>query len=149
MSGPHSLVIRDGCLPYFTSSNLTIYDYQYIGITALVKHGKEQWKCNTLVCNSKHEVIDVDLTEFPVGAVKAQNQSCLDWQKCKYHFGYEVKIESISCKEPLQAAQIGITLDACRHRRRYLVEADRLHNTNGVKDKRKQFYASKILAALA
>ena len=57
MSGPHSLVIRDGCWPYFTSSNLTIYDYQYIGITALVKHGKEQWKCNTLVCNSKHEVI--------------------------------------------------------------------------------------------
>ena len=97
-----------------------------------------------LVCHSKHKDIDVYITEFPVGAVKAQNQSCLDWQKCKYHYGYEVKAESISGKESLQTAQVGITLNTRRHRRRYLVEADRLHNTKGMKNKRKQFYASQI-----
>lgn len=115
-----------------------------VGITTLVKQGKEQWKCDTLVCNSKHEDIDVDLTEFPVGAVKAQNQSCLDRQKRKYHFGDNVKVESIFCKKPLQAAQVGITFNTRRHRRSYLVQADGLHNAKSVKNKRKQFYASQI-----
>ena len=57
---------------------------------------------------------------------------------------YEVKAESMSGKESLQTAQVGITLNTRRHRRRYLVEADRLHNTKGMKNKRKQFYASQI-----
>ena len=97
----------------------------------------------------KHKDIDVDLTEFPVGAIKAQNQSCLDWQKCKYNFGDKDKVESISGKQSLYAPQIGITFNARRHRRRTLVQADRLHDTKGVKYKRKQFYASQILAAQA
>ena len=92
----------------------------------------------------KHKDIDVDLTEFPVSAIEAQNQSCLYWQKCKYHLRDKVKVESISGKKSLYAPQIGITFNTRRHRRRYLVEADRLHDTKGVKDKRKQFYASKI-----
>ncbi len=75
-----------------------------VGIAALVEHSKEQGKCNTLECNSKHK--DIDLTEFPVGAVEAQNQSCLDWQKCKYHFGDKVKVQSISGKKSLHAPQI-------------------------------------------
>lgn len=99
----------------------------------------------TPLCHSKHEDIDVDLTEFPVGAVKAQNQSYLDWQKRKYHFGDNVKVESISGKKSLQAAQVGISFNTRRHRRRYLVQADRLHNTKGVKNKRKQFYATKFI----
>lgn len=115
-----------------------------VGIAAFIEHSKEQWKCDTFVCHSQHEDIDVDLTEFPVGAVKTQNQSCLDWQKRKYHFGDNVKVESISGKKSLQAAQVGITFNTRRHRRCYFVEADRLHNTKGVKNKRKQFYASKI-----
>ena len=65
---------------------------------------------------SKHKDIDVDLTEFPVGAVEAQNQSCLDWQKCKYHFGDKVKVASISGKQSLYAPQIGIAFNARRHR---------------------------------
>ena len=95
----------------------------------------------------KHKDIEVDLTEFSVGAIEAQNQSCLDRQKCKYHFGD--KVESISGKQSLYAPQIGITFNARRHRRRNLVQADRLHDTKGVKYKRKQFYASQILAAQA
>ena len=85
----------------------------------------------------KHKDIDVDLTEFPVGAIEAQNQSCLDRQKCKYHFGDKDKVESISGKQPLYALQIGITFNARMHRRRNLVQADRLHDTKGVKYKRK------------
>ena len=92
-----------------------------VGIAAFIKHCKEQWKCDTFVCHSKHEDIDVDLSEFPVGAVKAQNQSCLDWQKRKYHLGDNVKVESISGKKSLQAAQVGISFNTRRHRRRYLV----------------------------
>ena len=97
----------------------------------------------------KHKDIDVDLTEFPVGAIEAQNQSCLDWQKCKYHFGDKDKVESISGKKSLYAPQIGIAFNARRHRRSYLVHADRLHDTKGVKYKRMQFYTSQILAAQA
>ena len=97
----------------------------------------------------KHKDIEVDLTEFSVGAIEAQNQSCLDWQKCKYHFGDKDKVASISGKKSLYAPQIGITFNARRHRRRNLVQADRLHDTKGVKYKRKQFYASQILAAQA
>ena len=97
----------------------------------------------------KHEDIDVDLTEFAVGSVEAQNQSCLDWQKCKYHFGDKDKVACISGKKSLYAPQIGIAFNAPRHRRSYLVHADRLHDTKGVKYKRKQFYASQILAAQA
>ena len=78
-------------------------------------------RCVSSVCHSKHEDIDVDLTEFPVGAVKAQNQSCLDWQKRKYHFGDNVNVESISGKKSLQAAQVGISFNTRRHRLRYLV----------------------------
>ena len=104
---------------------------------------------NAPVCHSKYKDIDVDLTEFPVGAIVAQNQFCLDWQKCKYNFGDKDKVESISGKQSLHAPQIGITFNARRHRRRNLVQADRLHDTKGVKYKRKQFYASKILAAQA
>ena len=115
-----------------------------IGVAAFVKHGKEQRKCNPLVCHSKHKDIDVYITEFPVGAVKAQNQSCLDWQKRKYNFGDKLKVESISGKESLQAAQVGIAFNACRHRRSYLVQADSLHNAKSVKNKRKQFYAGQI-----
>ncbi len=118
-----------------------------IGIAALVKHGKEQGKCNTLVCHSKHKDIDVDLVEFPVGAVEAQNKSCLDWQKRKYHFGDKVKVESISGKKSLHSPQIGITFNARRHCCRYLVQTDRLHDTKGMKNKCKQFYASQILAS--
>ena len=97
----------------------------------------------------KHKDIDVDLTEFPVSAIEAQNQSCLYWLKCKYHLRDKVKVESIFGKKSLYAPQIGITFNARRHRRRYLVHADRLHDTKGVKYKRKQFYASQILAAQA
>ncbi len=113
-----------------------------VGIAAFVRHGEKQRKCNAPVCHSKHKDIDVDLTEFPVGAIEAQNQSCLDWQKCKYHFGDKDKVESISGKKSLYAPQIGITFNARGHRRRNLVQADRLHDTKGVKYKRKQFYAS-------
>lgn len=115
-----------------------------IGIAAFVEHGKEQRKGNTLVSDTKHKDIDVDLTEFPVGAVKAQDQSCLDGQKSKYHFGDKVKVEGISGKEPLQTAQVGITLHTRRHCRCYLVETDCLHNAKCLKNKRKQFYAGKI-----
>ena len=118
-----------------------------VGIAAFVRHGEKQRKCNAPVCHSKHKDIDVDLTEFPVGAIEVQNQLCLGWQKCKYHFGD--KVESISGKKSLYAPQIGITFNARRHRRRNLVQADRLHDTKGVKYKRKQFYASQILAAQA
>lgn len=97
----------------------------------------------------KHEDIEVDLTEFSVGAIEAQNQSCLYWHKCKYHFGDKDKVACISGKKSLYAPQIGITFNARRHRRRNLVQADRLHDTKGVKYKRKQFYASQILAAQA
>ena len=97
----------------------------------------------------KHKDIDVDLTEFPVGAIEAQNPSCLYWQKCKYHFGDKDEVESIFGKKSLYAPQIGITFNARRHRRRALVQADRLHDTKGVKYKRKQFYAIQILAAQA
>lgn len=86
----------------------------------------------------------MDLAEFPVGTVETQNQSCLDWQKCRYHFGDKVKVESISGKESLETPQIGITLNARRHCRCYLVEADRQYNTKSVKNKRKQFYASQV-----
>ena len=115
-----------------------------VGIAAFVRHGEKQRKCNAPVCHSKHKDIDVDLTEFPVGAIEAQNQSCLDWQKCKYLFGYKDKVASIFGKKSLYAPQIGITFNARRHRRRGLVQADRLHDTKGVKYKRKQFYASQI-----
>ena len=97
----------------------------------------------------KHKDIDVDLTEFSVGAIEAQNQSCLDWQRCKYLFGYKDKVASIFGKKSLYAPQIGITFNARRHRRRALVQADRLHDTKDVKYKRKLFYASQILAAQA
>ena len=90
-----------------------------VGIAAFVRHGEKQRKSNAHVCHSKHKDIDVDLTEFPVGANEAQNQSCLDWQKCKYHFGD--KVESISGKKSLQAAQVGISFNTRRHRLRYLV----------------------------
>ena len=120
-----------------------------VGIAAFVRHGEKQRKCNALVYHSKHKDIEVDLTEFPVGAIEAQNQSCLDWQKCKYHFGDKDKVESISGKQSLYAPRIGIAFNARRHRRRYLVQVDRLHYTKGVKYKRKQFYASQILAAQA
>ena len=106
-----------------------------VGIAAFVRHGEKQRKCNAPVCHSKHKDIDVD---------EAQNQTCLDWQKCKYHFGDKDKVESISGKQSLYAPQIGITFNARRHRRRNLVQADRLHDTKGVKYKRKQFYASQI-----
>ena len=115
-----------------------------VGIAVFVEHGKEQRKGNTLVSDTKHKDIDVDLTEFPVGAVKAQDQPCLDGQKSKYHFGDKVKVEGISGKKPLQAAQVGITFNTRRHRRSYLVQADGLHNAKSVKNKRKQFYASQI-----
>ena len=113
-----------------------------VGIAAFVRHGEKQRKCNAPVCHSKHKDIDVDLTEFPVGAIEVQNQLCLGWQKCKYHFGD--KVESIFCKKPLQAAQVGITFNTRRHRRSYLVQADGLHNAKSVKNKRKQFYAGQI-----
>ena len=97
----------------------------------------------------KHKDIDVDLTEFSVGAIEAQNRFCLDWQECKYHFGDKDKVACISGKKSLYAPQIGIAFNARRHRRSYLVHADRLHDTKSVKYKRKQFYASQILAAQA
>lgn len=113
-----------------------------VGIAAFVRHGEKQRKCNAPVCHSKHKDIDVDLTEFPVGAIEVQNQLCLGWQKCKYHFGD--KVESISGKKSLYAPQIGITFNARRHRRCYLVQTDSLHNAKSVKSKRKQFYAREI-----
>ena len=113
-----------------------------VGIAAFVRHGEKQRKCNAPVCHSKHKDIDVDLTEFPVGAIEVQNQLCLGWQKCKYHFGD--KVESISGKKSLYAPQIGITFNARRHCRCYLVETDCLHNAKCLKNKRKQFYAGKI-----
>ena len=47
---------------------------------------KEQRKGNTLVSDTKHKDIDVDLTEFPVGAVKAQTSPVLTGRRAKYHF---------------------------------------------------------------
>ena len=61
----------------------------------------------------------------------------------------EVKVEGISGKEPLQTAQVGITLHTRRHCRCYLVETDCLYNAKCLKNKRKQFYAGKILATQA
>ena len=116
-----------------------------VEIAAFVKHGEKQRKCNALVCHSKYKDIDVDLTEFPVGAIEAQNQSCLDWQKCKYLFGDKDKVESISGKKSMYAPRIGITFNARRHRRRALVQADRLHDTKDVKYKRKLFMRAQFL----
>ncbi len=59
------------------------------------------------------------------------------------------RLRAYPARNSLYAPQIGIMFNARRHRRRYLVQADRLHDIKGVKYKRKQFYASQILAAQA
>ena len=115
-----------------------------VGVAALVEHGKKQWKCNALVCHSEHKDIDVGLSEFPVGVIKAQNQSGFDRQKRKYHFGDKVEVEGVTGKKSLEATQIGIAFYACRHGRRYLVEADCLHHTEGMEEQRHKFYACQI-----
>lgn len=44
----------------------------------------------------------------------------------------------------LDSQVVSDTFNACRYRRRYLVETDRLYNAKSVKNKRKQFNAGKI-----
>ncbi len=50
---------------------------------------------DTLGTEQPYNSLNQSSSLFPVGAVKAQNQSCLDGQKRKYRFGNEVKVESV------------------------------------------------------
>ena len=82
-----------------------------IGIAALVQKAEQQWKGNAFVGDAEGEYIDVGLSELPVGAIHTQNQTVFNRKQREDHPCYQIEVQGIVGDEPLNAAQIGITLN--------------------------------------
>lgn len=93
---------------------------------------KNQRKNNSLVCHAQHQYVDIELSEFPVGAVHAQYEFRLDRQQTENHAGDDVKVKDILGKEPLEPTQTGVPVNGCRHGVSQFVEDDGLHHTEGM-----------------
>lgn len=115
-----------------------------IGVAALGKELEYQWERYPFVCDSQHEDIYVDLPEFPIGAVYAQDQACPDRKQDKNHACDDIEVEGIIGKESLKPAQVGFLVDRCRHGGRKLMETHSLDHAECVQKEGHKFYTRHI-----
>ena len=101
-------------------------------------------ECYSLICNSKHEDIDVEVTELPVCPVHAEHQLIPDGEQREYHPCYQIEIQRILGEKPLETAHIGISFCIRRHGGSQLMETDGLNHAKCVDEQRHKFYTGKI-----
>ena len=128
--------------PYETQHDVSAF--LPVGIAPFVKELENQRECDTPICDSEHEDVDVDLAEFPVGTIHRQYQTGLVGKQGKYDFGYDIKIKGELGDEPLDTTQIRIFVTAVGHCRCKFVKADGLHHAKGMKHKCHQLYSCQI-----
>lgn len=115
-----------------------------VGVPSFRHKAEYQREGYSFVCHAKHENVDVEVPELPVGAVHAQHQTFFGGQQREYHPCHNVEAEGVMRDEPLNASQVGIPFHRRRHSRGKFVEAHSLHHTQGMKHKSHQLYAGKI-----
>lgn len=81
--------------------------FRPLGVATLGHKFEYQRAYNSLVCHSKHEDIDIEITEFPVDAVHAQNKILLVWKQGEYH-----SFKRVFGKESLESVYVGSLLMA-------------------------------------
>ncbi len=115
-----------------------------IGVASLRQQFEYQREGNSLVGDAEHEVIDVEISELPVGAVHTENKAVFYRQQTEYHPCDDVEIQGIVGKESLEAPQIGILLNRSGQGTGQFMEADSLHHAEGGEKERHQFDACQI-----
>lgn len=66
-----------------------------IGVASLGKKTEYQREGNSFIGYAQHEDIDVELSEFPVGTIYAEQETGLDRKQRKNHTGYDVEVNNI------------------------------------------------------
>ena len=69
---------------------------------------------------------------------------CLYGQKSEYDACNQIELQRIKGKKPLKTSEVGVALNARGHRRRNLMQTDRLHHAEGIDHKSQQFYAGEV-----
>ena len=105
---------------------------------------KNQRKNNSLVCHAQHQYVDIELSEFPVGAVHAQYEFRLDRQQTENHAGDDVKVKNTLGKEPLNPSKAEVPAHIRGHRGRQFMKTDGLHHTQRVEEQNHKLYAGQI-----
>ena len=115
-----------------------------IGIATFREKAEDQREGNAFVCNARHQYVDVELPELPVGAVHAQHKFRLDGKQREYHAGDNVKVKNIPGEEPLKPSEAGIPVHVRGHRARQFMKTDGLHHTQRVEELSHKLYAGQI-----
>ena len=100
-----------------------------IGVASFGEKTENKRESNPLVCHARHQYVDVEIPELPVGAVQTQNKIRLDRKQRENHTGDYVEVKNVLGEESLKTSQIGITLNRRRHCRSQFVKAHGLHHT--------------------
>lgn len=143
------LPVRHKTIDTFQTENVDkpLYDgftFHPIGVSQFVQKPEQQRESNPSVGYPQHEDVDIRLSEFPVGTVHGKDYLLSDREEAENHPCYKVKIESVSRKEALKPANVGIPFHGCRHGCGQLVETDSLDNAKGVDFVCHQLYACQI-----
>lgn len=115
-----------------------------VGIATFREKTENQREGNPLVCHAKHQYVDVEFPELPVGTVHAQHESSLDRKQRENHAGDNVEVKNILGEESLKPSKVGSLVYGCRHRIGKFVETDRLHHAQSVEEQRHELYACQI-----
>ena len=79
-----------------------------IGVASFGEKTENKRESNPLVCHARHQYVDVEIPELPVGTVHAQNKIRLDRKQRENHTGDYVKVKNVLGEEPLKTSQAGV-----------------------------------------
>ncbi len=115
-----------------------------VAVPPLGQQPEQQLEGHVLVGHAEQQDVDVGLTVLPVGAVHGQHQPAFNRQQREYHASYQVKVQRIACKGPLQPAHVGLLVHCGGHG---IGQPDQVHGLRldqGLEQQRHQFDARQV-----